>query len=723
MGRCRGRTNPEPENLPERASTPPSAGKELGNTRRASLIATALATVLAASGAAADEQQLDEVLVTAPPERVVPEAPPEDPTAFGTVVPATEAATRVETLSDLLSEAVGVRVRRFGGLGDFSTVSVRGFSAGQVQVYLDGIPLSRADNETVNLSDLPLDFVDRVEVYRSATPLAFAQSAPGGVVNVVTRRPPADRPLWAASASGESFGTRKVNLAHGAARGAWEYLGFLHYLGSEGDFTFTNDLGTRDNPADDREEVRRNNAFDQVGALARLRYRTSTDATVTLTSDTFWKDEGVPGAGSVQALDTALATTRELADLALDVPALERLPVALSARAYLLYEHVAFDDPEGELVLQPTRNRDDTLGTGGQLVARGALGSHQLLGALVAVGYERFASEELEQATSPPSRSRLRGTIAGEDEILLWGERVSLVPSLRWEIVRDDFPGDPGGGPTATPATTSVDDYLLPRFGLRARLLPWLTVLGNVGRAVRVPNLQELFGSQGVVLGNPDLEAETAELRDVGLRILPPAWGPLSEMALEVVYFNNPIDDVIVFVQNSQQLVVPENVSSALLTGEEVSARGRIAERLALSVNYTHQDATDESDVSFLRGNRLPGRPQHELYARAELAWSPARPLPGLGAVAPLAPRLYFDANLIGDDYLNRANTERVDSRTLLGTGVSFGLPGRRWQRLRFTFEVRNLTDDQTQDVLGFPLPGRIFSGTLSWGFGDDATP
>ena len=41
MGRSRGRTNPEPENLPECASTPPSAGKELGITRRASLIATA----------------------------------------------------------------------------------------------------------------------------------------------------------------------------------------------------------------------------------------------------------------------------------------------------------------------------------------------------------------------------------------------------------------------------------------------------------------------------------------------------------------------------------------------------------------------------------------------------------------------------------------------------------------------------------------------------------
>src|SRR4029453_11704132 len=117
--------------------------------------------------------------------------------------------------------------------------------------------------------------------------------------------------------------------------------------------------------------------------------------------------------------------------------------------------------------LEPTRSRDNTVGTGGQLIARGALGSHQLLGGLVAVGYETFSSKELEQQTQPPDESRLRGAIAGEDEVLLWGDRLSIVPSLRWEIVRDDFPGDASEGPTATPATVTVNDYLLPRLGVR----------------------------------------------------------------------------------------------------------------------------------------------------------------------------------------------------------------------------------------------------------------
>jgi iron complex outermembrane receptor protein len=682
----------------------PSGGKELGITTPPTRIVLALAATLVA-GAGAWAEELDEVLVTAPPEAAAPETPPDDPTAFGTVIDASDAATRVETLADLLAETVGVQVRRFGGLGDFSTISVRGFSPGQVQVYLDGVPLSPASNETVNLSDLPLDLVDHVDVYRSGTPAGFAQSALGGVVNVVTRQPPTGQPLWAMAASGESFGTRKTNLAHGATRGPWEYVGFVNYLGSEGDFTFLDDLGTTDNPHDDRETTRENNAFNQVGALSRVRYRTAADATVTLTSDTFWKDEGVPGAGSVQALDTSLETTRQLVHLGLATPGIGDLPVTLEARSWVLYQRVAFDDPEGELVLEPTRSRDQSVASGGQVIAQGALGAHQLVRGAAAIGHETFHSEELETDTSAPDRSRLRGTVVAEDEVLLWGERLSLVPALRWEIVRDQF------------QRSQVDDYWLPRLGARLQPWPWVALLGNVGRAVRVPNLQELFGTEGVVIGNPNLQAEKARLRDVGVRITPPAWRVLSGAALEVVYFDDPVDDAIVFVQNSQQLIVPENVGKATLRGVESSARARVAERLGVSVNYTYLDARDDSDVPYLNGNQLPGRPRHEFYGRIDFAWSGAHPVRGLGALAPFEPEIFFDANLIADNYLNRANTERVGSRALYGTGVSFGLPGERWAPLRVTFEVRNLTGDQTRDVLGFPLPGRVFSGTVSWGF------
>jgi len=106
----------------------------------------------AVTSAAADER-LGEVVVTAP--SLAERRAAEDPTAFATVIETGAAPTEVKTLTDVLADAVGVQVRRYGGLGDFSTVSIRGSSAGQVQLYLDGVPLSRAENEVVNLADLP----------------------------------------------------------------------------------------------------------------------------------------------------------------------------------------------------------------------------------------------------------------------------------------------------------------------------------------------------------------------------------------------------------------------------------------------------------------------------------------------------------------------------------------------------------------------------------------
>ena len=681
-----------------------------------------LALAAAVARARAAEQRLGEVVVTAPP--TPEEAPARDPTAFASVVDTRSAPTQVETLAEALAETVGVQVRRFGGLGDFSTVSVRGSSAGQVQVYLDGVPLSRADNDVVNLSELPLDAVERVEVYRGTTPLAFAQSGPGGIVNVVTRRPGAT-PLTGVAASYGSFDTRKVDVVRSARVGPWEYLGFAHYLGSAGDFTFRNDLGTTANPTDDRTERRRNNGFDLGNLTGRLGWHPDGPFAATVTSDTFVEHEGVPGVGSVQARDTSLRTFRQLGHLDTRLAPVGHLPLDVAGSVYLVHERRDFRDPHGEIALVPEETRTESTASGGQAVVRGAIGTHHVPGLLAAIGHERFAEDDrLDPRGAPPDRTRLRGTVAAEDEIVAWNERVSLVPGLRWEIFRDDFPGERGLPAPLRTAGVRVEDFFSPRFGVRVTATRPLTLLANVGRWAREPNLAELFGTRGVVVGNPGLRPEVALNRDVGGRLTWPGAGPLSRVALEYAWFDNEIDDLIVLVQNSQNIVRPENVTAASVRGHEIAARGRLWDRLGLSLNYTHQRVRDEGDVSFLRGKQLPGRPSDEAFAHVELGWSSHRPLPLVPSQ--LWPgRLFYEVNVIADNFLDRANVRRVGSRVLHDVGVQVGLPLRG---VGLTLEAKNVGDDRTRDVLGFPLPGRALFVTASWGFrhgemSDDARP
>src|SRR5262249_56557918 len=110
--------------------------------------------------------------------------------------------------------------------------------------------------------------------------------------------------------------------------------------------------------------------------------------------------------------------------------------------------------------------------------------------------------------------------------------------------------------------------------------------------------------------------------------------------------------------------------------------------------------------------------PADEAYGRVDLSWSPAHPLP-LAAAANFWPgQVYFDANVIANNFLDVANTVKVDARTLLGTGIAVTVP---FANIRVGLELKHLTNNQTRDVLGFPLPGRSVFVTLSYGFGRQA--
>ena len=94
----------------------------------------------------------------------------------------------------------------------------------------------------------------------------------------------------------------------------------------------------------------------------------------------------------------------------------------------------------------------------------------------------------------------------------------------------------------------------------------------------------------------------------------------------------------------------------------------------------------------------------------------PGRPLPlGHWTTALWPGRLFYEANVIADDFLDRANVRRVSSRVLHEVGVELTLP---LHGVRLTLEAKNVGDDRTRDVLGFPLPGRALFATVSYGFG-----
>ena len=71
----------------------------------------------------------------------------------------------------------------------------------------------------------------------------------------------------------------------------------------------------------------------------------------------------------------------------------------------------------------------------------------------------------------------------------------------------------------------------------------------------------------------------------------------------------------------------------------------------------------------------------------------------------------FFRVLYVGQSYADPANLVVLTARTELGAGVGVDMFE---SRLGLSFRVDDLADVRGQDLLGFPLPGRRFTGRLS---------
>jgi outer membrane autotransporter protein len=117
-----------------------------------------------------------------------------------------------KTLPDLLERVPGLFVQRVNGVGHYTVARVRASTAAQVHVYVDGVLMNLNGDAAVNLSNIPVENVERVEVYKGYIPARFSGSPLGGVINIVTKKP--GKPGWYIA---EGF------RSYGGYRGSYEY--------------------------------------------------------------------------------------------------------------------------------------------------------------------------------------------------------------------------------------------------------------------------------------------------------------------------------------------------------------------------------------------------------------------------------------------------------------------------------------------------------------------
>jgi iron complex outermembrane receptor protein len=202
--------------------------------------------------------------------------------ASSTVITAEEIAhSPSQTLPEIIAQVPGVQLTSlFGGVnGAKTSVDLRGFGAfatANTLVLINGRRLNDVDMAQVDLSTIPLNSIDRIEITRgNSGAVLYGDNAIGGVINIVTKNGVGGPPVAIRGEAGVgSFNQRMASVSAAANAGPWSTSFYGNAIKSDG--------------------YRVNNALDQRNGIGNINY-TTPDLTAFLTVTGDNQKLGFPG--------------------------------------------------------------------------------------------------------------------------------------------------------------------------------------------------------------------------------------------------------------------------------------------------------------------------------------------------------------------------------------------------------------------------------------------
>lgn len=523
--------------------------------------------------------------------------------------------THARNVAEALENVPGLQLREIHGKAG-QEVWMQGVSADRVLILIDGLPVTATTGSSVDVSQLALLDVKRIEVVKGAGSAQYGSAVIGGVVNVITRdvEPGVSGEI---TVDGGSYGDQNpsaenTDLARYGARASMTMGSEQLRLRVSGSHQYSDGLdpepATWERPGDE---------YDRNQFSSRLEWLPGSDQR--LFTELRYFDETSGSRFLTSKAGTTLKQGKE--------ETVERW------RAVVGGEHTLSDQQALDWNLLREELRDDTY----KYSAFGRFDQREASQALsqASASTEISAGEyHLLMVGADLHHETLEQTVDGAAE-LIGGERSrnskelwlqdTWMPTERWEWVaglRGQY--DSGFG-----------DHYAPKLSARYELTPgWAAsqyLRASWSGGYRVPNLKERHfrfdhSQLGyVVQGNPDLEPEVSRNLQVG-------WGVnyLSAGWFEINAYQNLIEDLIQTQFDPQATAIRgdgvdvhryANVDKARTRGVETTAGWQFAPGWELSAGYTYTDAEDRAT-----GKALPNRPRHQ----ARLGLDGLAGIPGL---------------------------------------------------------------------------------------------
>lgn len=649
-----------------------------------------------------------------------------------------ELQNSTKSLSDALSKAPGMKLRESGGVGSDMQLMLDGFSGKHVKVFIDGVPQEGVGNSFA-LNNIPVNFAERIEVYKGVVPVGFGTDAIGGVVNIVTNK---KRRNWFldASYSYGSFNTHKsyVNFGQTLDNGfTYEINAFQNY--SDNDYYVdapVKDFETGRLDTDKKERVKRfNDTYHNEAVIGKVGFvnRNWADRLLLgftysnmyqeiqtgVRQNTVYGDKHRKGHSLMPSLEY---NKRDLLTKGLDLVFTANYNknmttnIDTSAYEYNWRGEKNLMNSRGEQSYQHTRS--DNNNWNGTVTVNYRLGhAHVFTFNNVLTAFRRsntslLTNEELTDAIDKQTRKNIAGL------------SYRLMPSEHWNLsVFGKHYNQYVAGPMATDNTSS--EYVrtsrsVSSVGYGAAgtyfILPGLQAKLSYEKAYRLPTIEEMFGNEDLEMGDIGIKPEKSD--NVNLNVsynkTLGKHGLYVEGGLIYRNTNDYIQRNITDLSGGKQAASYINYGKVLTKGYNLSARYSFSNWLSVGGNYTQMNVRDNQKTAIGSGaeniaykERMPNLPYRFADSDITLYWR----------------NLWKKGNTLIFTYDNQYLHSFTYYSSIIGSNkgeyvvpnqfshnltLSYSLQNGRYN---ISFECRNFTDEKLYDNFSLQKAGRAFYG------------
>lgn len=688
-----------------------------------------------------ETQQLDEVTVVSTGVSRLKRS------AFNAVaVDTKELQNTTKNLSDALAKAPGMKLRESGGVGSDMQLMLDGFSGKHVKVFIDGVP-QEGVGSSFGLNNIPVNFADRIEVYKGVVPVGFGTDAIGGVINIVTNK---KRRRWFldASYSYGSFNTHKSNVNFGQTfkNGfTYEINAFQNY--SDNDYHIeapVEDFETGRIDRDKKVRVKRFNdtyhneaVVGKVGVVDKkwadrlmLGFTYSNmyqDIQTGVRQDIVYGQKHRKGHSLMPSLEYYKRNLLAKGlDVALTVNYNKNLTTNVDTASYKYnwYGDRKLLNSPGEQSYQ--HSRADNNNWNGTFTANYRLGKMHML------TFNHVLNTFSRSNTSLLAKEEQSDAIAKETRKNISGVSYRLMPSETWNLsVFGKYYNQFVAGPVATDA--NQNDYVrttrsVNSIGYGAAgtyfILPGLQAKLSYEKAYRLPTIEEMFGNEDLEMGDIGIRPENSDNVNLNLSYNR-TFGKHSVYVEGGLVYRNTKDYIqrnITDLSGGKSAATYINYGKVLTKGYNISARYGFGKWVSVGGNFTQMDVRDNMKTSISGSaeniaykERMPNLPYIFADSDVTFYWR------DLGRKGNALTVSYDNQYLHSFTYYSsKIGSNKGDyvvpSQFSHNLSLSYSL---RDGRYNLSFECRNFTDEQLYDNFSLQKAGRAFYGKVRVYFGN----